>query len=275
MRRDLLRNLDYRSRFDPTTGTLIIGASGYIGSLLSTAIGAIEVTSPLHSSDVRKILHLAGSPELDFKQARELSSLNFALSDFARDNAVDVIYMSTNNVYPFGHVSLETTPDPNTLYGFEKALGEMILFRDLPTNLEIWRLADVFGVGQKHGNFFRALELNAKSGLELKLAGKGSKRRSYVWAEDLVSSLVTACQSELQVGKASATLNVCYEDSMSNAEIASQWSKFFRLDVVVYPQTIEDSSVRVMDPGANGLFGAKKTSDALLEYFRSIEKETI
>jgi nucleoside-diphosphate-sugar epimerase len=275
MRKDLLRNLDCRSKFDPTTGTLIIGASGYIGSLLSTAIGAREIASTLYSSDVRKILHLAGSPVLDFKQARELSSLTFALSDFARDNAVDVIYMSTNNVYPFGHVSLETTPDPNSLYGFEKALGEMILARDLLTNLEIWRLADVFGVGQKHGNFFRALELNAYSGSYLKLSGKGSKRRSYVWAEDLVSSLVSACQSDLQVDKASATINVCYEDSMSNAEIASQWSRFFGLNVVVDPETIEDSSVRVMDPGANGLFGAKKTSDALLEYFRSIEKETI
>lgn len=267
----LIKSLDSRARFDCLSGTLILGATGYIGSRLTSLMSAKPVSTKIAESEVKSVVHLAGTPLVNYVDALRLTNLNFSLASFAATTGARVLYCSSNNVYPFGQVNPSTTVNPSSLYELEKCVGERILMDKLHSNLQIWRLGDVFGLNQRHGNFFKALEKNAINNTPIRLLGSGVKRRSYVWVEDLALKIAEICNQTKPEITNDMVVNVCYSDSMSNAEIAQMFSDFFRLPIIHETSTDEDVTDRVMTNHQNDLFLGRSTRDALLDYFRQIE----
>ncbi|HCJ7299208.1 TPA: SDR family oxidoreductase, partial [Vibrio cholerae] len=173
---------------------IVTGYNGYIGStyLKEKKIDWIEVDLDSIKTE-STIIHLAARAGLenDINILSNNLKCDLEVAEFAIKYGHRVVYVSTNNVYKkqinctIGD-EIRSRKEP---YGLSKYLGEC-LFSYLPDEkYVILRLADVFGFGQKHSNFFKAIEKTILGEGSFKFTDRGDKLRSYIYIDEMISLL--------------------------------------------------------------------------------------
>lgn len=261
------------ARYDTRSQTLIFGATGFIGAHLSDSLDAQPVDSINSSLNVKNIVHLLGSPSSTLDSTSELVALDIEIARFARAKKARVIYSSGNNVYPLGHVSLDTPKRIGDLYSLNKSIGESVFLGLEGFPVEVLRIGDVFGKNQRHGNFFRELEKAARAQRPINLYGEGRKTRSYIWIEDLTETIAKICHTEKPGAASKLVHNVAYEEPASNLEIAMAWSRFFDLPINRISDSEANETERIMICGSLRIPSSRSFADALNSYFETIQRE--
>ncbi|HCJ7615416.1 TPA: SDR family oxidoreductase, partial [Vibrio cholerae] len=166
------------------------------------------------------IIHLAARAGLenDINILSNNLKCDLEVAEFAIKYGHRVVYVSTNNVYKkqinctIGD-EIRSRKEP---YGLSKYLGEC-LFSYLPDEkYVILRLADVFGFGQKHSNFFKAIEKTILGEGSFKFTDRGDKLRSYIYIDEMISLLDHVININIFDG---GIYNICHRESCSLVDI--------------------------------------------------------
>jgi nucleoside-diphosphate-sugar epimerase len=216
-------NTAARIVFSPALQTVVTGATGFLGRNVVAVSGQSD-WRPLEISDMpvdAVIIHLGANVSGTQESLAENVSLDQKMIDVSRERNARLIYASTNNVYAH---ALECSPldrvSPVGPYAIAKCAGEMAINSSLGASADICRFADVFGVGQRHGNFFRAIEAAVADLTELQQVGAGAKRRTYIHVQDAARVLLWLARQRPDADTGhSRVWNVGYPDSATVAEI--------------------------------------------------------
>lgn len=270
--------MDLRCNYSPSLGVAVTGSTGYIGSRLVTFLGA-DGFLPCPIDEVAPgaaLVHLGA----DVADTRDAMLANLAadswLAELAQKGKFSrIVYASGNNVYPRAlECRVEEQTRCNDYYSASKVFGERIIaeFSRVPT-VSV-RIADVFGVGQKHGNFFRAIEQSLTSATPLKQFGLGLKRRTYIHVDDLCAILQYLLTGNFGAAGVHTVFNVGYPDSASVADILKIVARVANLPVEEV-SVAEDRSaldVRTMQVSlpAAAVLSWSNFEDALTAYVRQI-----
>jgi len=199
----------------------VCGAAGYVGrNLLAGAeLGRESVELGALSPDSFDLfVHLAAriGEETDF--FRYNVSLDARVFSFCRRHGKKLIYASTNNIYPFAeNCDEKATPmQGQGYYSLSKIAGETLLAACGPEFAAL-RIGDVFGAGQKYGNFFQAIEKAVSGKSPLTLYGQGVKIRSYIHISELARVIRFFLANPDKIS--GQAYNVCFDTPYSVAEI--------------------------------------------------------
>jgi len=186
-----------------------------------------------------------------------------------------VVYASGNNVYPY---ALECRPEEQTrcndYYSASKVFGERIMteFAHVPS-INV-RIADVFGVGQKHGNFFKAIEQSVATATPLKKFGSGLKRRTYIHVDDLCAILKYFLIGNVGAAGVQTVVNAGYPDSASVTEILDIVARAANLPIeeVAVAEDFSSLDVRTMQVSlpSDAVLSWSNFKDALTAYVGQI-----
>lgn len=246
---------DLRCFYSKDERIAVTGGSGYIGrSILARAESAkFEPCSFEALPDNTTVIHLAASVANDRASAAENFANDLWVIEAVRARHTGLVYASGNNVYPFAlDCRLEEKTRCNDYYSAAKVVGEQLIRDTLHKPFSIVRIADVFGVGQRHGNLFRAIEKSLVEGAALRKYGAGLKRRSYIYAPELTAMLWHVATSMRDNRSFPDCFNACYADSASVAEIIDEIAKVSGLPVEHIDQGGADMSwrdIRTMTAG--------------------------
>lgn len=244
--------MDLRCKYSTTLKVALTGATGYIGARLISLSGANDFV-PCLTDQVEPgcaLIHLSAA----VAPTRDALLHNLAADTFLLEQARDgrfsqIIYASGNNVYPR---ALDCRPGDitrcNDYYSASKVFGEQLFaeFSAVPT-VSV-RIADVFGDGQKHGNFFKAVEQALVASTPLQQFGLGLKRRSYIHVDDLCGMLLHLAREQYGVVGLQTVFNACYADSATVAEILDQIARaaYLPIEQVILAQDNSALDVRTM-----------------------------
>lgn len=217
--------MDLRCKYSPALGIAITGATGFIGNKLVATFDVNDFEPrPFEAVDAGSIIiHLAA----DVSPTRDAMLKNIAIDAFVLEavNAKHkgLIYASGNNVYPYAlNCRIAELQRFNDYYAASKIFGEKLFAEWATVPTVSVRIADVFGVGQRHGNFFKAIEQAVRAGMPLIQYGKGLKRRTYIHVQELCGMLRFIALNRLIISQPGDVLNLGYFDSASIAEIMNE-----------------------------------------------------
>lgn len=270
--------MDLRCRYSASLKVAVTGATGYIGARLISLSGTKDF-SPCLIDQVEPgcaLIHLgaAVNPTRDaFLQ--NLAADTWLLERTREGRFSQIIYASSNNVYP---LALDCRPGDTTrcndYYSASKVFGEQLFaeFSAVPT-VSV-RIADVFGVGQKHGNFFKAVEQAIVDRTALQKYGLGLKRRSYIHVDELCGMLLHLVHEQYGSVGLQTVFNACYSDAATVAEIVDKVAGVTGLPIerVVLAQDHSSLDVRTMKSVLPQRYALRWPTfrDALDEYVQQI-----
>jgi len=226
--------INLRCKYSSKLGVAITGSTGYIGTRLINLINTddFETIAFENIKESSIIIHLASN----ISSTREAMLENIATDTYVLEIAnlkhKGLIYASTNNVYPFS-IDCRTHDSTriNNYYSASKIIGER-LFTDLSQlPCIVIRIPDVFGVRQRHGNFFRAIEYSILNETPLIQYGSGYKRRTYIHIDELCEIIKFLLKNFIKKEKNTSILNVGYNDSASISEILNTVSMLTGLKI--------------------------------------------
>ena len=244
--------MDLRCMFSPKLAVAITGATGFIGRNLIAAFDVDDFESrSFESVDPGSvIIHLAA----DVSSTRDALLSNIAIDTFVLETINSkhkgLIYASSNNVYPYAfNCRIAELQRFNDYYAASKVFGEKLIADRASVPSVSVRIADVFGVGQRHGNFFRAIENSIRTAAPLNQYGKGLKRRTYIHVRELCGMLKFIASSQLESTQFCGALNLGYADSASVAEIIDNVANIAGISITQIPlqDDLSDSDVRTMN----------------------------
>jgi nucleoside-diphosphate-sugar epimerase len=262
--------MDVRCRYSSLLRVAITGGSGFIGSRLERAFGESYFESKAIESidDGCVVIHLSA----DVSPTRDAFLSNIAtdtwLLELVNERHLGLIYASGNNVYPHAiNCRVYDSCRFNDYYAASKIVGESLVTEWAKVPFAVVRIADVFGVGQRHGNLFKAIERSVRARAPLELHGRGLKRRTYIHVDELCNLLkFLATESRLSTCPQSC-INVGYHDSATVLEILDWVSSLTGLEISIRAINAEDEScldVRTMSPtvlpGYTPIFDSFKAS---------------
>jgi len=220
----------------------VCGANGYVGRNLLTGSEIVRERAGLNTilpETFDVFVHLAAriGEETDF--FRYNLSLDARVFSYCRKHNKKIIYASSNNVYPLaeGCGEKETPMHGQGYYSLSKVAGETLLDA-LGLEYAALRIGDVFGPGQKYGNFFQAIEKAVREKGVLSLYGKGVKIRSYIYISELVRVIKFFLSNPDKIS--GATYNVCFDTPYSVAQIVEAVS--VKADLPIKTVPFEDKS---------------------------------
>lgn len=170
---------------------IITGFNGYIGSqlikFLQSTVSENCIVGKIENflAEASCVIHLGASVEPELASLKNNLIADIELLEVINYANIPLLYASTNNVYAFKSNCDKNDYFINDCYSASKIFGEQIIEKFIKVPYIILRIGDVFGLEQKHGNFFRNIENSIKNNLPLKLYGEGLKVRSYVYIEEL------------------------------------------------------------------------------------------
>ena len=199
-------------------------------------------------NDVDVLIHAGAFTPKRTQEANDLQlcglniSITQALLGFEFAALKKVLFTSTLDVYMGSDLISETTPvGPSTLYGASKLYGEKMISAfatERGISHGILRLGHIYGPGEEAYQKMLPLTIsNVVSGRPVKLFGSGEELRSFIYIDDVVTSLINALTTELAspivnvVGGSPITIKTLIEMIMS---IAGQ-----EVDVVSQPVTVK------------------------------------
>lgn len=263
---------DLRCRLIEEAGIAVSGATGYLGRLTCEALGAQGRPVALEQLPAGTVLvHLAADVRSTADAFLDNVTMDTRVAELAAGGTIaGVVYASTNNVYPMGErLTTEAPTAWNDLYAAAKITGEGLLrLRCRPGFSHVVRLADVFGAGQRHGNFFKAMGAAIRERRALVLQGDGAKTRSYVYGPDAARYLAWAATRARAGRPLPPTTNLCYDTAPTLAAIVATLSRCTGLPVEHAGGRAGAADVRTMAPGPLQEFGWQwpDTADALTHF---------
>lgn len=264
---------DYRIGLFREFGLAITGVTSFTGVKIAEVLGVrAERMSELDSIPEGAVLvHLAAATDPNI---RETLQTNFQMDSdvvtFATRRLAGLVYASGNNVYPRGiELDICDARGPTDYYGASKRVGEALVSSLCTVPHAILRISDVFGAGQRRGNFFRALEFHIRGRQELEIHGEGKKLRSYIYAPELAHVMLHFAK-EVRAGRQPPTpVNVAYAQPMSVAEIAAFVGSAAGLKVLRKPLPDDRSAedVRTMRPSPLEGYTWRWSMESALEHY--------
>lgn len=249
----------------------ISGYDGYVGKNLVKILD-IDDFSIIDIENLNsyggKFIHLASNS--DFKMDSKILSknLNLDLNVFDKCHFLKkkLIYASTNNVYKKStNLTINDEYDFFNFYGSSKIFSEILLKKIYNIDVCILRIADIFGVDQKHGIFFKHIEKSIKNDEVFEFSTEKFKIRSYIYIEELCDIIKYIINYDF-FGK--NIFNICHNNAISNKEILDILSvKYITID------SIKNYDIRVMEQ--NNVFDYNyqlDIKDALITYKNKIKK---
>jgi len=186
------------------------------------------------------LLHIASPLTFSAEDISRYVNSNLEVANFIEASDSRLFYFSTNNVYPLGKCFEDEEPKPESIYSYTKLIAEDYFRAVTGEKCSVLRIGDVYGLGQKHGNFFRQLEYATRNNTDFKLMGSGQKSRSQIWINDLVDVILDLVLLE----KVQPILNVATYEPMSNLDIVESWEKYFHRKAQRVQYSQEDISFR-------------------------------
>jgi nucleoside-diphosphate-sugar epimerase len=186
----------------------LTGIRSYVGKHIVAYSGAQwQVCESENLEKVVAIIHLAARPECHTLSALcENVNVDMYILNLAERHEAKIIYASGNNVFPYASRCTDDCPPVyNDKYSLTKFIGEHLLFASTLPHCSV-RIGDVFGVNQRHGNFFKALQESIKSKKPAQQYGCGGKVRSYIYVKDIARLLL-----HLATHESPKIVNACYD----------------------------------------------------------------
>lgn len=250
--------MDVRCFYNETLKIAITGGTGFIGQHLINALGV--------SSFVRKdlaiitepmvIIHCAAMVDYKYSCLLENAAIDNFVFETAKKQQHKILYCSTNNVYPMAQsCGIHTNVKANEYYSLSKINGEMLLRDIYKIPYGIIRIGDVFGRGQKHGNFFKALESSLSQNKPLNLYGSGLKIRNYIYVDELVNYIIYLTHKLHNNELAAFTTNAAYTEAVSVAEIVNYIHQKTNLPINLVPVDNDQSHKDLRTLDMRELFG--------------------
>ena len=253
---------DFRCRYSPTLSLAITGSSGFIGRGVIGVSGChdFQQAELTDLPDELIVLHLAAAISNSLDALAGNIQRDALLIAQVQARHAGIIYASTNNVYPYAidcHVGDGLRC--NDYYSASKVVGEKLVQDMLGKPFCIVRIADVFGVGQRHGNLFRAIERAISGQTALKKYGLGLKRRSYIYEPELSSLLVHLAQCMANNLVVPSVINACYDESPTVAELIATVASLTQLPVEEVEVAGDKSflDIRTMRAGPFGTYRSR------------------
>ena len=260
---------DLNCAYFESSGAAVFGFNGFIGRKLQVELGNFEILHPRDLPKVNSILHMATRPNITFDALADQFTLDQSIMRLAENRGSKLIYASSNNVYGNGLCSLQDKLSPVDAYGVSKSTTEILYSTFYSQNTAVLRIADVVGRGQKHGNFFRNLELRSNAPEGLKIFGSGKKTRNIIWVNDLINLLSKSLTIPNFLTK--MIYNIGYVEPVSIKQIAEFYDEYFGVESFNDLDLEEDGSERIMLIDDHLGILNKPVKNALREYFRSLE----
>jgi nucleoside-diphosphate-sugar epimerase len=237
--------VDLRCKYSAGNRIAITGSTGYIGRQLIASFPMQDFVAV----DFDKvpagalIIHLAANVSNTWEAFLENIRMDILVLELTNKMHRGLIYGSSNNVYPY---TVDCRPEEKTrgddCYAAAKVAGEQLLLDMVKKPLVVLRIADVFGCGQRHGNFFKALERSLQERTDIALFGLGLKRRTYIHVVELVRYINWIAVQGFDLAVAKKILNIGYSDSASVFEIVNQASVISGLSIVNKAVELENSA---------------------------------
>ena len=269
--------MDLRCYYDSERGVYITGGTGFVGQNLISKLGVNNFFKKKELKTVNPnetVVHLASNIKDDRQAMLDNISMDSYVIDIMRDSGAKLIYASTNNVYTKTLNCVESDVKKSSdYYSLSKMIGEKMIEERLSDNVLIMRLADVFGSGQKHGNFFRVIENSIKSRCNLIKYGAGTKLRTYLYISDLVEYITIYLNRDLKGGGVHVE-NVGYQNSKSISEIIDFIASYESLGIdYIDCQECERNDLRTMKIADSVInkFTNRDFEEALSSYIRNIK----
>jgi nucleoside-diphosphate-sugar epimerase len=244
--------MDVRCFYSETLQIAITGGTGFVGQkLITLSDGRDFKRIDLEAIPIAQtIIHAAAKIGNNFTDFTDTLAIDHFVFDTAKKNNHKILYCSTNNVYPMTQsCDIHTNVKANEYYSLSKINGEMLLRDVYKIPYGIIRIGDVFGKGQKHGNFFKALEFSLLQNKPLNLYGSGLKIRNYILIDEL-ANFILYLTNRLQNHELSAfTVNAAYHEAVSVAEIVNYIHQNTNLPVNLVPVQHDQShkDLRTLD----------------------------
>jgi UDP-glucose 4-epimerase len=214
---------------------LLTGAGGFVGehllkqlvlkygadnvvALTSRELPGVRcITAPGHDfslldkglfNDVDVLVHAGAFTPKSAREANDLQrcglniSVTQTLLGFEFSALKKVIFTSTLDVYASADLISESTPvGPATLYGASKLYGEKMIeafAAERSISHAVLRLGHIYGPGEEAYQKMLPLTIsNVVSGRPVQLFGEGAELRSFIYIDDVVTSLMNALEVEL------------------------------------------------------------------------------
>lgn len=159
-------------------------------------------------NDVDVLVHVGACTPKSAREANDLQlcglniSVTQALLGFEFAALRKVVFTSTLDVYASADLISETTPvGPATLYGVSKLYGEKMIEAfaiERGISHATLRLGHIYGPGEEAYQKMLPLTIaNVVSGRPVQLFGTGEELRSFIYIDDVVTSLMNAVTTEL------------------------------------------------------------------------------
>jgi nucleoside-diphosphate-sugar epimerase len=248
--------LDLRCFYSDELRIAVTGGTGYVGQEVIAASGhSFRRIAFDDVPDGAVVIHCAAIVAASPTSLVQNVEIDAAVVEAVNQRHAGLVYASTNNVFPLGlNHRAETPPTFLDYYGAGKAFGEMLVRNLGRKPFCIARIGDVFGAGQRHGNFFRAIEAALRDRTPLKLFGEGQKLRSYIYNPELGRMLLHFASEIASGADVPATVNVCYPDPMTVREIVTLVAERSALAIEPVAMANDQSAkdIRTMVPGPLG-----------------------
>jgi len=268
--------MDYRCFYSERLNLAVTGASGFIGSGI---IKSDDTFIAIKIEDLPQgvvIIHLSADLSNDKQSFIKNIEMDLGLIDLINHNHKGLIYASGNNVYPFGlNFKIHSNPSFNDYYSASKIVGEQLIEAFLKVPYVLVRIGDVFGVGQRHGNFFKSIENSVRNKSSLKLYGKGMKLRNYIYQPELCSFLVYLSELINRNTYFPNRVNACFPNPISIQDIVLTIQGMTNLDIehIFIEDDHSNLDVRTMISGPFSDYSFKWPTfeDAIRDYITQIK----
>lgn len=272
--------MNLRLTLIPSHNLVVSGSTGFIGRTILSQFGdqVVRIESLDQIPDGFVLIHLSAVVSGDVeKLLRTNFDIDMAATLVASARLGGIVYASSNNVYPLhAQDGVVYSMGAATPYAASKRIGECLIQSQARCPWWIARIGDVFGCGQTHGNFFRAVEKSIKSSEPIRLLGAGGKVRSYVYAPDLARALLNMADKLRTREIRSEISNLCYSDPLTLAEIVNQLAEIASLPVelVGIPDDASAADFRTMTPGPlHGFQWRWAMRSALADYVAALKNK--
>lgn len=212
----------------------VIGAGGFIGSLLVEALTARgeKVYSPargdpaLLSQDLGRVFYCAGlTGDFMVRPFDTVEAHVGLLTQVLRDATFErLIYLSSTRVYDSlgprggkeGDVLEFDVAAPRNVYDLSKALGENLCLARSGGRAAVARLANVFDWTDDAGGFLSDLLKRARREKVMTFDSSPQAGRDYIHASDVIAALLA-----MDTQDADGIVNIARGESISNGDVAA------------------------------------------------------
>tara|TARA_B100000035_G_scaffold278357_1_gene257265 strand:+ start:14107 stop:15081 length:975 start_codon:yes stop_codon:yes gene_type:complete len=143
-------------------------------------------------------------PKKDLEQ-NTIATFN-VLESMRKNNITKIAFSSTGSVY--GNTSVIPTPEnapfpiQTSLYGSSKLAGETLISSYCEGyNFKSWifRFVGVLGERYTHGHLYDFYKKLKKNPLEINVLGNGKQRKSYIYIQDCIDSMICAIEKSTNI----------------------------------------------------------------------------